>query len=745
MARMKLVETKITEIQLIERDVSKLGPGVLCRVKYNICNLGELNRNKRIYERAVWEKVLQDSDIKEKLEKRTLFAHAEHPEGMQSSTEKIAGIVSGVEIGEKNVYAIMEILDTPYGRICDSLLKAGCGLGTSTRAEGELEERIDEASGDRYYRVIPESYRFVTVDWTADPSTYGAFPESVERDLTSIVKSGLEAKKIDQQYATTLLEKMVCKEAVALRESLSEKKNKCSACGGEGLTLDKDDLCHECWQDKKDKETKESSASLVIDKTTTSGSAPTVSVKLDEKAKNLKEARKYFSDLPIEIGGKTLLADGYVDYSVDEQYGADADGNRGAPRTFIDDVIIDSVVDESGVPQAITDAVKDAVGVRVDEMDLSEKKKRLAEGTWSLPNNSSKAQALGSFLSDLSEGRITPLTNFLYAKLGDDEFFDEVETIVKPICKSLYAATTKALKRLGYEVVSSPRGVSIANKNGKRFDESIVNEQGGSRTTGLGEIWKSLDKAKDLIFGKEAKKKLEESKTIKEKEELILVEFKSALDKAAILEAEKAKLMELATEELKVVRENYATDVMDFTRRIKILHQEIHSVTESSKTKSNELVEEFKTNKAKLAEEVWAEFAEKFKVIEKSAIEATEKIYEKKFADLKSQVAKESKELAEHYNTKLMKLVATIKIREAALESDISPKHLALLEACKSEQEMDAKLNEIKMWLKENAFHSDDFRNDPTLVLPIHETVTEEVREGQASVNQTGHLLKSLK
>jgi hypothetical protein len=204
MAKMKLTETLVSVGEILERDSAKLPQGVLCRAKYNICNIGELNRNKRIYERSVFEKVLADSDIKEKLEKRTLFAHAEHPEGMQSSTEKIAGIVKEIQIGDKNVYAVMEVLDTPYGRICDTLLRAGCGLGTSTRAEGELEEAIEEGTGNKYFRVVPEAYKFVTVDWTADPSTYGSFPESVEMDLTKTTEKRGVVDSIERSRSSSV-------------------------------------------------------------------------------------------------------------------------------------------------------------------------------------------------------------------------------------------------------------------------------------------------------------------------------------------------------------------------------------------------------------------------------------------------------------------------------------------------------------------------------------------------------------
>ena len=224
MAKAQIIETFITQGQLLEQ--ASKNDAILCRAKYQICSIGEKNRNNRVYEKAVWDKVLADPEIKAKLQNRSLFFHAEHPSTTQSNTEKVAGIVTDINLDEKDkVYAIMEVLDTPYGRIVDTLLRAGCGIGVSTRADGELEEALDEA-GAKYQRVIPESYRFVTVDFTADPSSFGSeMPLSIQHNISSIIKKGLDNEKIDRDYATTVLENMQTPEAVALLESIKNDQH----------------------------------------------------------------------------------------------------------------------------------------------------------------------------------------------------------------------------------------------------------------------------------------------------------------------------------------------------------------------------------------------------------------------------------------------------------------------------------------------------------------------------------------
>jgi len=223
---MILSEHFLSQGRVMESNKANLPEGVLCRATYQICTIGEKNRNNRVYEQAVWDRVLGDKEIQEKLKNRSLFFHAEHPTTTQSNTEKVAGVVTDIQVNDSKVNAIMEVLDTPYGRIVDTLLKAGCGLGVSTRADGELEEMTE--GEDKFSRVIPESYRFVTIDFTADPSTYGSeIPIKVERDVAKIIKQGLDSERIDREYATVLLEKFVshAPEAIAILESIKHDKH----------------------------------------------------------------------------------------------------------------------------------------------------------------------------------------------------------------------------------------------------------------------------------------------------------------------------------------------------------------------------------------------------------------------------------------------------------------------------------------------------------------------------------------
>jgi hypothetical protein len=48
---------------------------------------------------------------------------------------------------------------------------------------------LEEAEDDKgkFQRVVPESYKYVTTDFTADPSTFGVMPLDVKRNLVAVV------------------------------------------------------------------------------------------------------------------------------------------------------------------------------------------------------------------------------------------------------------------------------------------------------------------------------------------------------------------------------------------------------------------------------------------------------------------------------------------------------------------------------------------------------------------------------
>ena len=212
---MLLIEHLIEKGRIVESDRTKLPDGVLCRVVYPVCNIAQINANKRVYEAAVWEHVLKDPELKEKLEKRSLFGHAEHPQGSASDLQLTSHVIHEMKMDSDKVYQTLDVLDTPTGRIVDCLLRAECNVGVSTRAEGELEEAESKEFG-KYQRIVPEKFVYITTDFTADPSTANMSPIEVRRNIVKAAEAVLletKASKDDKQFGRAVIDAVACKSA----------------------------------------------------------------------------------------------------------------------------------------------------------------------------------------------------------------------------------------------------------------------------------------------------------------------------------------------------------------------------------------------------------------------------------------------------------------------------------------------------------------------------------------------------
>ena len=81
-----------------------------------------------------------------------------------------------------------EILNTPHGRILKALINDGVRVGISSRGVGN--GKVNENG----ILVIGESYKLLTFDAVADPSTHAAFQEKVvsKRESYAPVNNSVE-------------------------------------------------------------------------------------------------------------------------------------------------------------------------------------------------------------------------------------------------------------------------------------------------------------------------------------------------------------------------------------------------------------------------------------------------------------------------------------------------------------------------------------------------------------------------
>lgn len=151
--------------------------GVLKVITGPVAEWGSLNRNRRMYSEKLWDRVLDSPYVKEQLSYKTLFGEANHPtDRMEVDFGRVShSILDMWKVPDRNqIYAKIAIVDTPLGRILNTLYDTGATIGYSSRANGILHNRKD------YVEVDENSFSFVTFDAVPYPSVVAARPEVTE-------------------------------------------------------------------------------------------------------------------------------------------------------------------------------------------------------------------------------------------------------------------------------------------------------------------------------------------------------------------------------------------------------------------------------------------------------------------------------------------------------------------------------------------------------------------------------------
>ena len=130
-----------------------------------------VNMNKRMYPYEVL-----DANVKKLLpiiDSRGLVGELDHPTDSIIHFEKASHVITKLWWDGNNLMGEGEILNTPHGRILKALINDGVRVGISSRGVGN--GKVDENG----ILVIGESYKLLTFDAVADPSTKAAFQEKV--------------------------------------------------------------------------------------------------------------------------------------------------------------------------------------------------------------------------------------------------------------------------------------------------------------------------------------------------------------------------------------------------------------------------------------------------------------------------------------------------------------------------------------------------------------------------------------
>jgi hypothetical protein len=181
---------------------------ILGRLYGPIATCIESTRNGRLYNKPLWEKALKDDIFLEKVATKALFLELGHPADREETDMKqaCACIPEVPKIVGDDLYAYVDILDTPNGRLLKTLVDYGFVPGISSRGSGDVMDNN---------QVDPETFFLETWDIVQLPAVKKArlnVCESLDSENIKLKKALTEslnaAKEEDKDTMKKALENL---------------------------------------------------------------------------------------------------------------------------------------------------------------------------------------------------------------------------------------------------------------------------------------------------------------------------------------------------------------------------------------------------------------------------------------------------------------------------------------------------------------------------------------------------------
>ena len=125
-----------------------------------------LNQNGRVYPKTILEREIMN--YQKLIRENRALGECDHPDSSVIELKNASHIVREAYMKGDDVYGRIEILDTPSGKIIQSLIESGVTLGISSRGVGSTV-----AKGGN--QVVQDDFQLICFDMVSEPSTPGAF------------------------------------------------------------------------------------------------------------------------------------------------------------------------------------------------------------------------------------------------------------------------------------------------------------------------------------------------------------------------------------------------------------------------------------------------------------------------------------------------------------------------------------------------------------------------------------------
>jgi len=136
---------------------------------------GTVNQNGRIYPDDVLEREVRN--YQKFINEGRALGELDHPDTSVVELKNVSHVVRSARMDDGVVYGTIEVLNTPNGKILQSLVESGIKIGISSRGVGSTK-----SAGDHV--LVQPDFQLICWDIVSEPSTPGAFVMKEARDLT---------------------------------------------------------------------------------------------------------------------------------------------------------------------------------------------------------------------------------------------------------------------------------------------------------------------------------------------------------------------------------------------------------------------------------------------------------------------------------------------------------------------------------------------------------------------------------
>ena len=187
---MKLITEEISQVQVITEKYK--GKKRLC-IEGTFLQGGIKNRNGRMYPVETLSKEVTRYN-ESFVQKGRALGELGHPEGPTVNLDRVSHKITSLCQEGNNFRGKATLLDTPMGKIAQSLLGEGVMLGVSSRGVGSLKE---DHSGTK---VVGEDFQLATAaDIVADPSAPDAFVNGIMEGKEWVWEGGLLREQLAEK------------------------------------------------------------------------------------------------------------------------------------------------------------------------------------------------------------------------------------------------------------------------------------------------------------------------------------------------------------------------------------------------------------------------------------------------------------------------------------------------------------------------------------------------------------------